>query len=233
MQPTLYSTHAKLVIGFLLVAAVLPALPTTASTVSTEPGTGTLTVAAETRTAVRQLIGETLLNSQAYEYDRQLADLIGPRLTGSANYHKAVSWAEQQFKALGLSTVHNEEWTIPATWEPEVPATGLIVSPVDHTLHIVSLGWSPSTPTGGVTGKIVYVKQLTIEKLEEQKSELIGSIALFRSRQCGREADTQRHDIGIGIPPLVGALAIMGTGIANGTESISAHGFNGTIAPQP
>jgi carboxypeptidase Q len=31
-------------------------------------------VSPETRTAVRNLIGEVLLNGQAYEYDRQLAD---------------------------------------------------------------------------------------------------------------------------------------------------------------
>ena len=160
-------TQRLVIMGFLLVATTAPA-PPSAAAAPTNPGTDTITIAADTRTAVRELVGETLLNSQAYEYDRQLADLIGPRLTGSANFYKAVDWAEKQFKALGLSSVHKEEWTIPATWEPETPANGLIVSPVDHTLHIFSLGWSPSTPIGGVTGKVVYIKQLTVRKLKSK-----------------------------------------------------------------
>lgn len=228
----IFSQRAVL-IGFLLIVACAFSSPASAGAAPVEPGTGTLTVAADTRTAIRQLIGEALLNSQAYEYDRQLADLIGPRLTGSANYHKAVSWAEQQFKALGLSNVHNEEWTIPATWEPEVPATGLIVSPVDHTLHIISLGWSPSTPPGGVTGKIVYIKQLTTEKLEEQKSELIGSIALFDHASLGEKPTLNVIISALEYLRSLEPLAIMGTGIANGAESLTSLGFKGTIAPQP
>ena len=92
----------------------------------------------ETHAALQQLIGNSVLDGQAYEYDRQLADMMGPRLTGSANYMKAAEWAEQQFKSLGLKNVHTEEWTIPATWEPEGPAVGRIVNPVDHHLHIYS-----------------------------------------------------------------------------------------------
>jgi hypothetical protein len=156
------------VAGSLLIAAGAPPASTAA-----------MTVAPETRAAERQLLGDSLLNGQAYEYDRQLADSIGPRLTGSANFQAAVSWAEQQFKALSLSEIHTEEWTIPAAWEPEIAAAGTIVSPVNHTLHIVSLGWSPSTPPEGLTGKVIYVKELSPSKIDEQQSELAGAIVLL------------------------------------------------------
>jgi hypothetical protein len=65
-------------------------------------------VSPETRTAVRNLIGEVLLNGQAYEYDRQLSDTIGPRLTGSDNYVRAVAWAQQQFTSLGADLGYGE-----------------------------------------------------------------------------------------------------------------------------
>src|ERR1700740_754513 len=57
-----------------------------------EPGAKAelMPVSTETRSAVQKIIGDTLVNGQASEYDRQLADEIGPRLTGSANYLKAV-----------------------------------------------------------------------------------------------------------------------------------------------
>ena len=51
-------------------------------------------VSPETRSAVARIIGDVMVNGQAYEYDRQLADNIGPRLTGSENYVRAVAWAQ-------------------------------------------------------------------------------------------------------------------------------------------
>ncbi len=224
-------TKAALLLGALLIAA--GAVPSLAAADAPSPAAGAMTIAADTRTAVRQLIGDSLLNGQAYEYDRQLADLIGPRLTGSANFQNAVSWAEQKFKALGLSKVHTEEWTIPATWEPEIQATGRISSPVDHTLHMVSLGWSPSTPPGGITGKVVYVKQLTVAGLDEQKSELNGAIVLLDHASLGEKPKLDVIFSALEKLSALGPLAIVTTGIANGAESLTALGFTGTIAPQP
>jgi hypothetical protein len=66
------------------------------------------TVSEPTRAAVRQLIGSILVDGKAYEYDRELADGIGPRITGSANYDRAVAWSMEQFRSLGLSNVHTE-----------------------------------------------------------------------------------------------------------------------------
>ena len=55
-----------------------------------------------------------LIRLGGHAYDRHLADDIGPRLTGSANYVKAVEWAEGEFKQLGLVNVHREAWELPA-----------------------------------------------------------------------------------------------------------------------
>jgi hypothetical protein len=96
-----------------------------------------------TRAAVRELIGSIMVDGRAYDYDRELADGIGPRLTGSANYDRAVVWSMEQFRSLGLSNVHTESFTTPASWEPDVAATGAIIEPRRQTLHIYSAGWSP------------------------------------------------------------------------------------------
>src|ERR1700729_1180725 len=123
-------------------------------------------VSPETRAAVSQIVGDIMVSGKAYDYDRQLADNIGPRLTGSDNYVHAVSWAVDQFKSLGLTNVHTEAFTMPALWEPEVLATGHITSPRLQTLHIYSTGWSSSTPDAGVNGQVVYISQLTNEALD-------------------------------------------------------------------
>ena len=191
------------------------------------------TVSPEARDAVRQLIGDTIVNGQAYEYDGHLADMIGPRLTGSANYMRAAEWAEHQFNALGLALVHTEEWTIPATWEPEGPATGHIVSPINHELHIYSLGWSPSTPKEGLTGEIVYVSSLNPDALTAQKPNLIGKIALTDGSSYGEKPTLQGILDGYDRLLSFSPAAIITTGIANGAQSEAALTFTGTISPVP
>ena len=103
----------------------------------------------------RRLI-QASLNGRAYEYTRQLTE-IGPRLTGSAPYERAVHWSVQQFSALGLGSVRREPFSIARTWERERPARGRILSPVRQPLLIASLGWVPSTPAGGIEADLATV----------------------------------------------------------------------------
>ena len=212
-----------------LLAAALIA-PCALAQTSTTPAP----VSPETRAAVRQLIGDIMVNGQAYEYDRQLADGIGPRLTGSDNYVHAVSWAQDQFRTLGLSNVHTESFSMAALWEPEVPATGHIVEPRNQALHIYSAGWSPSTPDGGVTGKVVYLPEiLPVEKLDAMKDKISGNIVLIDNGSFGQHA---------GIGELLKALTHLGTftpqavlltGSANGTQNADSLAFNGELSKFP
>src|SRR5215475_11341390 len=45
-----------------------------------------------------------------------LTDQIGPRLTGPTQLKAANEWAAEQFKAIGLSNVHQEPWKIASSW---------------------------------------------------------------------------------------------------------------------
>jgi carboxypeptidase Q len=191
------------------------------------------TVSPETRNAVRQLVGDIMVNGKAYDYDRQLSDNVGPRLTGSDNYVHAVSWAVDQFKALGLSNVHTEPFTIAATWEPEVAATGQIIEPRIQNLHIYSSGWSPSTPDNGIRGQVVYLKHLTIEGIDAQKDKLAGAIVLVDRESFGGEPQFNELFKAIDHLYSIKPLAIFTVGGANGTETGGALSFDGTIAPFP
>ncbi|HEU4635253.1 MAG TPA: M20/M25/M40 family metallo-hydrolase [Edaphobacter sp.] len=189
-------------------------------------------VSPQTRTEVADLIGDIMVNGQAYEYDRQLSDTIGPRLTGSDNYVHAVGWAQEKFRALGLANVHTEAFTIPATWEPEVPAVGKIITPRIQQLHIYSVGWSPSTPSDGIKGSVTYLKSMTVEGVDAQKEALAGKIILIDHQSL---VDLTFSKILKGLDRLskLGPKALLLAGGPNGTESATALTFDGSILPFP
>ena len=184
-----------------------------------------------------RLGGQMMLAGQAYEYDRELADEIGPRLTGSANYVKATNWAVAEFKRLGLSNVHLEGWTIPATWEPETLATASMILPHEQRLHLESEGWSPSTPPGGVRGNVYYLADPTVDGVKSHAAQIKGAIVLL---------DGQSVDAGIakGFGKLFDALAeigkqgaaglILGIGTTNNAPSfVGVTAFDGSLANLP
>jgi len=190
-------------------------------------------VSPDTRAAVGQLVGDIMVSGKAYDYDRQLADDIGPRLTGSDNYVHAVSWAVDQFKSLGLTNVHTEPFTMPALWEPEVAATGKILEPRLQTLHIYSIGWSPSTPEGGIKGNVIYLPQLTNEALDAQRDKLRGNIILFDLASLGEQPTITQILKSLAHLNDFAAQAILFVGGPNGSESATAFTFDGTISPIP
>jgi carboxypeptidase Q len=194
---------------------------------------GPFSISPETRDAVRQLIGDSVLDGKAYEYDGHLADMIGPRLTGSANFMRAAEWVEQQFKALGLANIHTEQWTIPATWEPDVPATGRILTPVEHQLHIYSVGWSPSTPANGVKGQVIYVASILPADLDAQKAKLTGAVALFDESSLGGKPGVDTVFAALDRLRSFSPAAILIFGGPNGTENLTVMSFSGTIDSVP
>jgi carboxypeptidase Q len=190
-------------------------------------------VSPETHAAVTKLVGDIMVNGQAYDYDRQLADNIGPRLTGSPSYVHAVDWAQQQFRSLGLANVHTESFTMPALWEPDGPAAGQIISPRLQNLHIYSLGWSPSTPEGGIKGQVIYIPHLTIEALDSQKDKFRGAIVLIDESSFGDQPSFSQILKALAHLGEFAPQAILIAGGANGIESATALTFDGTLSHFP
>lgn len=181
--------------------------------------TSALPVSTETRATVQKIIGDTLVNGQAYEYDRELADDIGPRLTGSANYLKAVTWGEQKFKELGLTHVHAETFRID-TWEPAPGASGQVLSPVNHTLHLWSYGWSPSTPAKGVESELVYLPSFTEEGVKEMRDQVHGKIVFFDISSLPRPMVMAKYFRAANALASLGPAALLLRGGPNGSENM-------------
>jgi carboxypeptidase Q len=221
----------KLALVGCLVASLLPACAQTA------PSPDSPSLAPDEQSALVRLGSQLLLTGKAYDYDRHLADDIGPRLTGSANYVKAAAWAEAEFARLGLSNVHHESWEMPATWEPETLATARILKPHEQRLHLESEGWSPSTPEGGVRGSVFYVKNLTPDGVKADAAQIKGNVALIDEESL---ASNKPFRFGLLFDALrmigeEGARGIIfGLGATNNAPSLIGNtAFTGTLANVP
>src|SRR5256884_9930482 len=105
-----------------------------------------------------------------------LADLIGPRLTGSPQLDQASHWTMERLKEAGLANVDLEPWTIANSWT-RGPASGRVAVPAQHRLTLVTAGWSASTK-GMVHGPVMGITAEKAEELQQYKGKLKGAIVL-------------------------------------------------------
>jgi carboxypeptidase Q len=134
-------------------------------------GIAVLLVAASSLNLARSSIS----GGKSLEYATELT-AIGPRVTGSRTYERAAEWSADQFRAMGVTRVAMEPFTIERGWE-RVSARARIAAPVDRSLHVASLGWSPSTPEGGFDADVVALDSFSLEATETRR--LQGRIVLL------------------------------------------------------
>ena len=109
---------------------------------------------------------------------RELSDGFGGRLSGSPAYNHAAEWAAAKFRSYGIQNVRLEPFTIPNGWVRGT-AHGQLLAPMSRTLHLESLGWSPSTPPGGIKGEVIIVDDVSPDHIAAQADKLKGKIVLL------------------------------------------------------
>lgn len=87
---------------------------------------------------------------------RILTDVMGGRVTGSPAADKAVGFAVEAFRRAGVDEVHTEKFMIPVGWS-EGKTQLEILKPEPFPVRLVSVGWSPPTPEGGLAADVVDV----------------------------------------------------------------------------
>jgi carboxypeptidase Q len=87
---------------------------------------------------------------------RYLSDSIGGRVTGTAAADRAAGWAVQALRLAGVDEVHTEKYTMPVGWS-EGNTRLEVLAPEAFPVRLVSIGWSPATPEGGITANVVDV----------------------------------------------------------------------------
>jgi carboxypeptidase Q len=132
------------------------------------------------REATERIASSILVGGQSMGYVRELSDTFGGRLTGTAVYERSAQWAAAKFRAAGIKDVKMEAFTIPNGWERGW-ARARMVAPLDRPLHLESLGWSPSTPPGGIRGEVMLLTDTAPEKIKGQADKLKGRVVMVNS----------------------------------------------------
>jgi carboxypeptidase Q len=110
-----------------------------------------------------QIRTEETNNSRIMWIIHEIADVYGPRVTGTPNLKAADDWAVKTMASWGLANAHLEPWTFqPSTaakpvagWE-NMELSAVAVAPFHGPLVVEPLAWTPSTK-GVVTAKVVMI----------------------------------------------------------------------------
>jgi carboxypeptidase Q len=103
-------------------------------------------------------------NSKIMWIIHEIADVYGPRVTGTPNLKAADDWAVKTMTSWGLVNTHLEPWTFqPPSAATPVPGwenmelLAEAVTPFHGQLMVMPLAWTPST-NGVVTGQVVMLQ---------------------------------------------------------------------------
>ena len=124
------------------------------------------------------LIDQAMNHSEVMQNLEYLADMIGPRLTGSPAMKRANDWTAERFKAYGLGATL-EPWQYGVTWE-RGPATFRITEPFQRNLVGHSWAWTAGTGGKTLSGPVVLVDVSTPESLAANLPKVKGAWLLFR-----------------------------------------------------
>jgi hypothetical protein len=133
---------------------------------------------------------EAVEHSQIMKTVHMLADVYGPRLTGSPNHKRAAEWAIKQMTAWGFANGHLEPWDFKHPGWLNERLTAHIILPVKDALVCEVLAWTPSTP--GVVHAKAYNLVLPEKPTQEQLDE---ALAKVKASVRGRIVLAGKHQI--------------------------------------
>jgi len=135
---------------------------------------------------VQRIKSEAFDNSRVMDHVFRLADVYGPRLTGSPGFKAAAEWAAKQLQEWGCVNVKLEKWgPFGRSWSL-VRYSGSFVEPQPAPIIGVVLPWTPGT-NGRISGEAVYApismtNEQEFEKgIQEFKGKLRDKIVLMQA----------------------------------------------------
>jgi hypothetical protein len=140
---------------------------------STALGAGTASAATDD---TARIIDEGMNRSQVMLTASDLMDRIGPRLTNSANLHRAEDWALAKFRSYGLSNVHREPFDFGRGWNLS-NSSARMVEPRQVNMTVIPVAWTPGTD-GTVRAPIVVAPMEKPEHFAAYRGKLAGKIVL-------------------------------------------------------
>jgi carboxypeptidase Q len=120
-------------------------------------------------------------HSQIMHTMHYLADVYGPRLTGSPNHKAAADWAVKEMTSWGFANAHLEPWDFGHPGWVNERASGYALSPFHDQLTFKVLAWTPST-NGTVTAQVFQL----IPPEKPNKDQLTAYLDSVKDKVKGR-----------------------------------------------
>jgi hypothetical protein len=186
-----------LVVPALVALAVLAPLPiATTEAAAQEP---------IDRAMIARIRDEAQQRSRALESYRTLTDVIGPRLSGTPGYKRAVDWTRGKLGEWGMSNVAVEAFPFGRGWTLE-KLTLEMTEPRYFPLQGYPEAWTPST-RGVLSTAPIYLGDKTADQIRAMGARLKGAIVLPQPPQDTlitadrpQPGDTEQR-VRIGAPP--------------------------------
>ena len=128
---------------------------------------------------IKKIYDAALSQHVSYAWLTDLSVKVGHRLAGSEGADKAVIYTKSILDSIGCSKVWLQPCTVPV-WQRGSKEVVKIVKSTkgNSTLRALALGFSPGTPSKGITAEVIEVKSLEeVEKLGREKIQ--GKIVFF------------------------------------------------------
>jgi hypothetical protein len=127
---------------------------------------------------IKKIVDETMTNATAYNNLRKLCKQVGPRLSGSAQFQKAVNLVFTMMKEAGADTVYLQQCMVPH-WVRGEKETGQIIlsNGKKYDLHLCALGNSVGTGANGINADVVEINSMA--QLNSLGNDLKGKIVFF------------------------------------------------------
>src|SRR6201993_2028351 len=131
-----------------------------------------------TKPALVKIAGNATMDSPAFQFLTELSDDIGARLTGSSQDQKARSWGLAKMKSIGLENVREEKSPGGKGGAPRV-SQAPILAPTPRKLTVVAMGWTGSTPAGGVDADLATANVFDLEGAIKNAKSYRGKIVFL------------------------------------------------------
>jgi hypothetical protein len=125
------------------------------------------------------LIAQAMDHSEVMANLRQMSDIIGPRLSGSAAMRRANDWTAERFRAYGL-TAALEAYPFGVTWE-RGPSSLRLITPFSRAITAHSWAWTVGTGGKTLSGPVIQVDLSTPDSLAKYKGKVRGAWVLPRT----------------------------------------------------
>ncbi len=125
---------------------------------------------------VKQIKKEAQENSKVLDNLNYIADVYGPRITGSPQYYEAAKWAKNLLQEWGLDAKLDDYENNLRGWHYESYSVQM-TSPSFMTINALPYIWSGST-NGVIESEIVLVSPNDLETLKKYAGKLKGKIIL-------------------------------------------------------